>query len=347
MDPVSLPATIGAAGRSVASASSFLSRALSPVKFLLIGFVPKRTIIRLTSGQITAKEIESCISAFSGVSAAVNEDIQKRTKKVLASKGGLSATRQQQELEYIEKSRRYLTTVHQALTIGLSGDLSGGAIGTGTNGQWGSDRGAKTAESWFDLFREIAERRCEPWRRELLARAAALELQHENAISLKSLWNIAMLEADQFELFTMFLNSSVYIDGYPLSLLEDESLTVSIDSHDNKRNVQYSYIIGTLIEHGLVSNDSADIENVEPIEVRSKSNSMEVVFIAGKRKGRATTTQTPVLRLHGSRCTDLGLDLARLCEARLDEISDKNFELLESLLRPSKEVEMHFKKTKP
>lgn len=182
----------------------------------------------------------------------------------------------------------------------------------------------KTSISWFDLFKEIAERDCESWRRALIVQAAIHESLQPGSISLKVLWNIAMLEESTFLLFQVYLETSVLLDDYPVILFNDENSNepTYLSMPDEKEvYTTLSLMTASLLEHGLISIGDFQLSTIDDIFGITKNHFF-------KLKCKAENISFP-----GTHCTDLGLALFQLYpKIQFNEYSDKNFvELMEML----------------
>ena len=79
------------------------------------------------------------------------------------------------------------------------------------------DEESTISSHWLDSFNEIAKKRNEPWREDLLAKALAMEASNPGAIGTKALWALGTLDEIGFQAFATFLDLSPQIgDGYLL-----------------------------------------------------------------------------------------------------------------------------------
>jgi len=191
-----------------------------------------------------------------------------------------------------------------------------------------------TSLSWFDMFRDISMRMNESWREELLAKCVAIEDESPGSISLKTLWNIGLLETQIFHSFALFLDSSLELDGYPIILLEREDLTLNVESEDKSYYGILIYLISGLIDNGLIQHGEFELPSEEPIKVIG--NKCSAIIENLKQKEGITT----MIRLEGYHCTDLGLDLYRLYDPEYNDISQLSFQALTDMLEDSEGVSM-------
>jgi hypothetical protein len=74
----------------------------------------------------------------------------------------------------------------------------------------GTDSGKEIEGHWIDSFNDLARRRNEEWRENLLARALSHESSSPGTVSPRALWAIGNLEKEAFEAFSELLNVCVW-----------------------------------------------------------------------------------------------------------------------------------------
>lgn len=310
-------------------ASGISATLIKPVGAMLIAFLPDALKEKYLEGRLSLVELKTREDIFEKAGRAMSRHMENRYTKLLNAKTSASILKYQSEIEYVEKQIRYLSTLKSC--VKHLGQADGGAIGL-ADAPPVEDTSANTSPTWFDMFKEIAERRCEPWRRELLGKAAALELGHAEFISLKSLWHISILEGDAFEMFSVFLNSAIYLDGYPTILLDRSVLNIAIETADGKRQAMLAHVVGALVENGLISWNEVDLRSNDSIEVKTQTRRNLIVHDISSEPKPATEADdadgSVYLRFKGFHCTDIGLDLARLCTPHLNHVSDLNYDEL-------------------
>jgi hypothetical protein len=309
---------------------------MGPVTSLFIAFLPARLKAKYLEGRLTVRELAAREDIFQKVAVAVADEIRKRTEKLGSSKAPATILKLQSEIDALEKRLAYLATVR--LTVGRLGETPEGAIGLGQDPNDAAQTGNSTSPTWFDLFREIAERKCEPWRRELLAAAAKFEIEYPDSISLKTLWNLSLLDDHVFALFTTFLESAGYLDGYPAIIYDnDEQLIHATVDSERFGHTTLVLALTTLIEHGLVSNADFQLACDEPIRGLTKTRWFELVLKIPKRDSPVEAS----MRFSGYHCTDFGLDIARLCSTPiLNKYSEMTLDSITDLLKDKDDVEI-------
>ena len=70
-------------------------------------------------------------------------------------------------------------------------------------------------DHWIDRFNEVARKRNEKWRMELLARVLAKETSEPGSVSARLLWLIGVLEEEAFVAFSALLNVCVWFASVP------------------------------------------------------------------------------------------------------------------------------------
>ena len=172
------------------------------------------------------------------------------------------------------------------------------------------------------MFESLARRTNERWRIELLARALAENDREPGSISLKSIWEIGMMEADDFGCLAAFCDCALHIDGKPVILLEpDEQARFKFELEDDRREIVLAHGVSALIDAGLVARASTQFDTSQPVELEHLSgptwfshkplNSPEG---AGRR-----------IQIDGFCVNDVALDICRLYKPRLNIASDASF----------------------
>ena len=116
----------------------------------------------------------------------------------------------------------------------------------------------------------------------------------------------------------------MYLDGYPVILFDKDQHGTELLDVGEDQHTSLAIMLGSLVEHGLVSYDHFQLESDQPVVGNSKSHKFVLRHKVDQQSG-----QLPFIQFTGHHCTDLGLDLARLCERpRLNAISDKSYEEL-------------------
>ena len=222
------------------------------------------------------------------------------------------------QLEQLEKDYRLLSTVKRSLIY----------LEDGTDSDPSRNPNSETETLWWDLFEELASRRNEEWRVDLFARSLAINEKEPGAIRLKALWEIAMMEPNDFGCLSTFLDSSIYIDGNPVMLMESEEQYQYEPDLNEFDALNLALCVNSLIEKGFVRNNNVQFLSTEPVEIKPGS---KVTYLIHKIKNLKNGEDT-ALRIEGISPTDYCLDLIRLYKPKLNIASERNFELLRDLL---------------
>jgi len=250
-----------------------------------------------------------------------------KTKNALLeqSRGGNKDPILRLQLEQLEKEYRLLYTVQQALPF-LSEDAS-----------TRQDQHSDTDALWWDLFEDLASRRNEPWRIELFAKSLILNENEPGSIPLKSLWEVAMMETDDFGVLKLFLDSSLYVDGKPIILLEpEEQYSFEPDINEYQAG-NLALCISRLVDRGLVQRAATQFMTTEKVELRHASG---ITFLIHRIDGVEDAGDTAI-RIEGYSPTDYCLDICRLYEPTPNLVADRNLEILKELLEEDDEVSIN------
>lgn len=122
--------------------------------------------------------------------------------ELLRGGGGLQL---QDFSDYDDFLRRFNEATVYRLALELTGeDPPGEEAGEGGTKQ---DK-APLSPHWLDLFQQFARTKNEPWRQMMLARCLAQENANPGVVSIRTVWNIAMLETREFQDIQDFINYS-------------------------------------------------------------------------------------------------------------------------------------------
>lgn len=181
---------------------------------------------------------------------------------------------------------------------------------------------------WWDMFEDLASRRNEVWRRELFARSVVLNDGSPGEIGFKALWEIAMMEADDFSALSVFCDSSLYIDGKPVILMEvDEQYRYELDLDDFYKG-NLALCVSRLIDKNLIQKVATQFMTTEPVELKYQSGK---TYLVHRIEGVGPDAETAV-RVDGYAPTDHCLDICKLYEAKLNIASVRSLELLQAQL---------------
>ncbi|TMP80572.1 hypothetical protein CWB73_11100 [Pseudoalteromonas phenolica] len=220
------------------------------------------------------------------------------------------------QLEQLEKEYRLLCTVQKALPM-LCGEESFERSGD-----------KDTDSLWWDLFEDLASRRNEPWRVELFAKSLALNDREPGCIPLKSLWEVAMMETEDFGVLKLFLDSSLYVDGKPIILLEPEEQYSFVPDINEYQSGNLAFCISRLVDRGLVQRAATQFMTTEKVELQHAAGKTYLIHrIEGLEDGAETA-----IRIEGYSPTDHCLDICRLYESSPNIVTDRNLQILKELL---------------
>lgn len=124
---------------------------------------------------------------------------------------------------------------------------------------------------WWDMFEEFASRRNESWRVELFAKSLVLNDQRPGAISLKALWELAMMEASDFVALSVSCNSSLYVDGKPIVLMESEEQYGYQFQVNEHQFMNFALCVTKLTDRGLIQKSIVEVETSSPVELMHQS----------------------------------------------------------------------------
>lgn len=182
---------------------------------------------------------------------------------------------------------------------------------------------------WWDMFEDLASRRNESWRVNLFAESVRLNDRSPGSISLKALWEIAMMEEPDFSALSIFCDSSLYIDGKPVVLMEpDEQYEYEFRLNDLQIS-NLALCVSSLVEKNLVQRVGAQFMTRNPVELRHKSGVTQLNHSVLNIPEDAYTA----IRIDGFSPTDHCLDICKLYRPKLNIASDRNLELIKEQLR--------------
>ncbi|ENM5732264.1 DUF2806 domain-containing protein [Vibrio mimicus] len=309
---------------AVTKIKNILPNILAPIGTMIIPFIPDGVFAHYNEGKMTMASLKNNEAIFDKLLVELNRRMEEECKKIVSQEDPFSALQNQEQINLAMRYKRYIRTLKKSLKYININDEPEIFYEANT-----------TSPSWFDMFREIATRMNEDWREDLLARCVALEDVSPGAISLRTLWNIGLLETQMFHAFALFLDSSIDLDGYPIIALEQDDLTLNIESTEGEFHGVLIHIISGLIDWGLVQHGDFVLPSDEPIVMTAKDESAELINM--RQKEGATT----LMRFSGYHCTDLGLDLYRLYEPKYNHISQLSFQALMDILKETTDIKIN------
>jgi len=151
-------------------------------------------------------EIKSLNEMIVSESKIYDNGIEILTNKYMSANSE-DRIRIRQDLEYMEGKKRQLSIYLKSL-----------AYGTDKNKTTNEEPLKPIEGHWIDKFNELARKRNEEWRSDLLARALACEAETPNSVSPRAIWLMGHMEESLFIALSELLNLCVRIlpDNIPL-----------------------------------------------------------------------------------------------------------------------------------
>lgn len=303
-------------------AADLVSEKPTKLARLFFAFAPLGASNWVVNRRLRLSQIKLHEDLFNLTCKAVQDEYSKLLKK---SSGSKSAKKLHDIdlLAQMEGYLRLLAIVKQSLAY-LPDEVSG------TDDV--SEPNSNTAHSeltWWSMFEDFARRPNEEWRSDLLAKALAENDKEPGCIRLKALWEIGMLEADDFGMMAFFCDSAVHIDAKPLVLLDpEEQNEFVLDLGDGMRNGNLAHIIADLVDRGLIQKAITQFETTEPVTLDHLSGPHRMHHTPQNFKdGQQSAIQ---LVAFGPR--DYALDIFRLYEPEFNAASDANYQCLKRTL---------------
>ena len=124
---------------------------------------------------------------------------------------------------------------------------------------------------WWDMLEEFASRRNEPWRVELFANSPVLNDKLPGVISLKALWELGMMESSDFAALSVFCNSSLYVNGKPIVLMESEEQYGYQFQVNEHQLMNFALCVTKLMDRGLIQKFIVEVDASSPMELMHQS----------------------------------------------------------------------------
>ncbi len=316
--------------KELAELSKNISPILKPIFILMYRFLPKSMTKEYTSKYIDWTFLQKNREMFDKMLDELQTQFMSELQSISDNSNLLSEINTQKNLEVIEHYQNYVSVLKQAVLTTESNFLDNNTFGRAENHDDDSIFNEETSSLWYDLFQRTAMRRNEKWRNELLAKCVVLENQIPNSISIKTLWDIGMLDTITFNAFAMFLDSCIVVDGYPVMLLDESQLHVQV--HDESKTFQgvLGEFINLLIDEGLIQRRSELFRYTKPLEVESCEETKLLIHGLYQDDGMIYR-----LELEGFMCTRFGQDIKRLYDVKFNFLSVENLKELEYMLQDS------------
>ncbi|MBN8543650.1 MAG: DUF2806 domain-containing protein [Alphaproteobacteria bacterium] len=173
---------------------------------------------------------------------------------------------------------------------------------------YGDEKSAETTpptsapieDHWIDKFNELARKRNEEWRADLLARALACETATPSSVSPRALWLIGNMEEGLFKAFSDLLNLCIWIGGSPIL---PHSHVEAFDRVVPNTNRTVGNLIFQLGDIGVIADHLTSFRQYSPGSA----------FIASYEETRYVIIPKQKIEVRGILLTLLGDSVAKFC----------------------------------
>jgi hypothetical protein len=326
----------------------------SRLALLIQAFAPASVVSWFEGHRLRVRQVKAQEQIFDEVCKAVLVGTQKRLARYAASPGRLQSPSVRSEIEAMQGDMRLLSTFRDAVRICDDRSLltQPSDIDNSHTDKQEDDNGTehRVDASWWDTFETLARRRNEVWRRELLAKALVEYDRVPGSISLKAIWEIGMMEGDDFGCLAAFCDSALHIDGKPVVLLEpQQQAQFRFEDADGLREINLAHTISALIDAGLVSQAATQFSSKEPVCLEHLNGPTWFIHQHVSQEVDANHD----IQINGFFVNDVALDICRLYEPKLNIASNASFEEFRTLLtatskeQPEVIGKVKFQKRKP
>lgn len=285
---------------------------------LLYAFGPEGAVRWVSNGRLRLTQIKLHEEIFNQCCKAVLDNYVKLSKKCASSSKGVQTLALSSLLEQAEGDIRLLAMVSRSAEF----------IPDEPAPSCEQEQSEESDVSWWSMFEDFARRPNEDWRVNLLARALAENEMQPGAIRLKALWEIGMLEADDFGALALFCDCAVHVDGKPLVLLDPEEQNEFKIEQDDGRVGNLAYVVADLVDRGLLQKSLTQFETTEIVRLDHKGGP----HYLDHRPTGAKEGQQSMIQITAYGPTDYTLDICRLYDVNLNDSSDANYESLRNSL---------------
>lgn len=291
-------------------------------------FAPEHFVTWFEGRRLRVRQIKAHEKVFDKMCEGVVTAYTKRAQRIASSSKRMQSPLSQASLDEMAGDLRMLNTLRLAFST-----CPPSLVTPSSN----ADKEAPPSEglthptdvSWLDTFEMFARRRNEDWRTQLFARALIEDDKDPGCISLKSLWELGMMEADDFGSLAVFCDCALYIDDGPMIFLEpEEQVKYEMDTEDGLRTVNLAYAISRLIETGLVHKSSVQFETSDPVRLDHYSGPSSLEHFPPQPDG----IKRSAIQIDGFGVSNSALDICRLYQPKRNDASDANFTLFQKLL---------------
>lgn len=326
------PAIIGKAiAKTVTTGLSLTSDAVAPSGNRLSRFIqayaPESVVGWFEGRRLRIRRIKVQEQLFDEMCISIVASYKKRFQKIANSTKRLQNPLLQVAVEEMSADLRMLDTIRVAVALSLVPKAAIPAIGLDSPEPESID--TDNDISWWDTFETFARRRNEPWRIELLARAIGENDLEPGSISLKSLWEIGMMEKADFDCLSTFCDSALYVDGKALVLIEPQvQVKYEFELGDGKRVVNLAYAVSALEDAGLIVRSQTQFDTTDLVQLDHMS--CKTIFIHTPPERRPG--EKSAIRVDAFSAGDIAMDICRLYSPKFNEASEANFALFKELM---------------
>ncbi len=192
----------------------------------------------------------------------------------------------ERDLEFVDGITRQ---VHIALKSLSYGDKTASDSTTATQ---------EIKEHWIDKFNELARKRNEDWRSDLLARALAYETETPGTVSPRVLWLIGNMEEDLFKALSDLLNLCTWMSNTPIL---PNSIIKALDRADPTTGKTVGNLVFQLGDIGVVADHLTSSRTYNPGQAFTATYDKTNYLIIPKSK----------IEIRGILFTPLGDSIAR------------------------------------
>lgn len=337
MDPISkalVSAAMKTGGSSLSSLADTMGSGPSRIGMMIQAFAPASAVSWFQGRRLRVRQVKAQEQMFDEVCKTVLKGSAKQLERLTTSGDGLEDPAVRLAIEAMQSDMRVLSTFRDAVRICEDTPLVGksGKATEDTEKDREAERGQlkhREDASWWDMFESLARRRNEPWRQELLARALVEYDRVPGSIGLKAIWEIGMMENDDFGCLAAFCDSALHIDGKPVVLLEPEQQAkYRFEDADAVREINLAHAISALIDAGLVSQAATQFSTKELVRLEHLKGPTWFLHQHVDQSADANHD----IQINGFFVNDVALDICKLYEPKLNIASDASFEEFQSLM---------------
>lgn len=311
---------------------------------LIRAFAPEQAVGWFQGRRLRVRQVKAQEQMFDQICVAVVDAYKKRAQRLAATPERLQHPLVRSSLDEMEGDIRLLATFRHALKLcqdqpmmlarSAEESAAGGiskAAGSSQDEMPSPDGPSPFQEdvSWWDTMEALARRRNEPWRVDLMAKAILENDREPGCISLKSIWEIGMMEADDFGCLAAFCDSALYIDGKAMVLIDPEmQAKFEFDDWDQVRSLNLAHAISRLVDAGLVVRSSIQFDISDRVELGYQDGPTYM-----SRSPQTGDEAVLEIRMDGFGASDVAMDICRLYEPNHNLASKANLDAFKQLMK--------------